>query len=176
MEDFTDITGEKGKNLAQQGQIDAAVALFKKAQIDSEYYVRQFTTSNLEKLLASPEKIGQIIALIKAYNEVRAVDVEIPATIWNSICWDGSLYGYSAQVMNACEKAVKIEPYDVDYQDSRGFARAMTGNIQGAIEDFQSYIEQSQDDELKPQRQRWIEALRRGENPFTPEEIERLLP
>ncbi len=77
--------------------------------------------------------------------------------------------------MAACDKAVELEPENGRLRDSRGLTRALTGNIEGAIEDFQAYIAWINNDEEKLQRQRWIDALRAGENPFTPEEIQTLL-
>jgi hypothetical protein len=35
------------------------------------------------------------------------------------------------------------------YQDSRGIARALTSNSQGAIEDFEAFIQKSDDENLK---------------------------
>jgi len=85
------------------------------------------------------------------------------------------LWGYAAEVMNACEQAVALAPEDGDIRDSRGLARVLTGDIEGAIEDFQAFVDWTDDEEAKSQRQRWIEALRAGgENPFTPELLEEL--
>jgi regulator of sirC expression with transglutaminase-like and TPR domain len=77
--------------------------------------------------------------------------------------------------MFACENAVTLAPKNGEFRDSRGVARAMTGNTAGAIEDFQLYIKLSDSDEGKKQRQGWIKELKAGKNPFTPKEIERLL-
>jgi len=93
----------------------------------------------------------------------------------NNLCRSGSLHGKAAEVMDACEKVVKLEPETMFYRESRGLARALTGDIQGAIEDFQFFVERTKNNRLKQKRQDWIDALRRGENPFTPEELERLL-
>jgi regulator of sirC expression with transglutaminase-like and TPR domain len=77
--------------------------------------------------------------------------------------------------MFACEKAVALTPDDGNFRNSRGLARALTGNTKGAIEDFQAFIASTDDKEDKSQRQRWVNALRAGKNPFTPEEIKSLL-
>jgi hypothetical protein len=53
-------------------------------------------------------------------------------------------------------------------------ARALTGNTQGAIEDFEAFIAQTDDKEQKSQRQRWVKDLRAGKNPFTDEELKKL--
>ena len=50
----------------------------------------------------------------------------------------------------------------------------MTGDIKGAIEDFQEYMKKAKDTVQKSQRQRWVDALRAGEDPFTDEEIKTL--
>jgi regulator of sirC expression with transglutaminase-like and TPR domain len=84
------------------------------------------------------------------------------------------LLGHVADVMHACEQAVALAPEDGGVRDSRGLARAQTGNVDGAIADFQAFIAWTNNEEQRSQRQRWIDALRRGENPFTSEEIERL--
>lgn len=78
--------------------------------------------------------------------------------------------------MYACENAVALNPENVGIRDSRGLARALNGDIAGAIGDFQAFVDfWADNDEKTFQRQRWIDALRAGENPFTPEEIETLL-
>jgi hypothetical protein len=77
----------------------------------------------------------------------------------------------------ACENAVKLaSPKDKSgYQDSRGVAKALTGDTSGAIADFEVFIaDPSKDKTYKIQRQKWIEALKKGENPFTDEVLEKL--
>ncbi len=76
--------------------------------------------------------------------------------------------------MQACEKAVTLAPKNEEFRDSRGIARALTGNKQGAIEDFQAFIKSADSDEGKKQRQGWIDALKAGKNPFSQEVIEKL--
>ena len=93
---------------------------------------------------------------------------------WNALCWEGALAGYAAKVMFACQQAVGLAPDQGGIIDSRGLARALTGDTQGAIADFQAFVEWTSSEEQKAQRQGWIEALERGENPFTPEVLEAL--
>ncbi|MBC1242195.1 ribosome assembly protein 4, partial [Nostoc sp. 2RC] len=89
-----------------------------------------------------------------------------------------SIYYYlqkqAADVLPACEKAVALAPEDGNIRDNRGLARALTGNTQGAIEDFEAYIAQTQNKDSKAQRQRWVKDLRAGKNPFTDVELEKL--
>ena len=69
-----------------------------------------------------------------------------------------------------------LAPKNGDYRKSRGLALALTGNTQGAIEDFQFFVDQAgwmQKNE-KQQAQDWLEALKKGEKPFTKEVLEGL--
>ena len=61
------------------------------------------------------------------------------------------------------------------YLDSRGLARALTGNTQGAIEDFQAYVDSSEfTEESRNQRKQWLKLLKKDKNPFTDEVLENL--
>ncbi|NEQ34214.1 MAG: hypothetical protein F6K04_25045 [Leptolyngbya sp. SIO4C5] len=75
--------------------------------------------------------------------------------------------------MFACEKAVSLAPDYGDFIDSRGLARALTGDTQGAIEDFKKFIEWEQG-HASGKRRIWVESLEQGKNPFTPEVLESL--
>jgi O-acetyl-ADP-ribose deacetylase (regulator of RNase III) len=119
---------------------------------------------------------GDIEKAVAAYAEAQKLDptIEIPANVGNNLCWWGSLWGHAADVIDACETAVALEPENGKFRDSRGLARSLTGNIAGAIEDFHAFVDWTDNEEKRLQRQRWIDALRAGDNPFTEEEIESL--
>ena len=76
--------------------------------------------------------------------------------------------------MFACEEAVKVLPDNGWVYDSRGVARALTGDFEGAIKDFEMFVEWTNSEEEKAQRKGWIESLKKGENPFTDEVLEGL--
>jgi hypothetical protein len=90
----------------------------------------------------------------------------------NNVCWSGSLHGMGGMVLPACERAIKLAPQTLKtlYADSRGLARALTGNAPGAIEDFKNGLEAARQLEWSKdyleKRQQWIEALEKGEDPF----------
>ncbi len=86
----------------------------------------------------------------------------------------GSLLGHAAEVMAACEQAVALAPDHAGIRESRGLARALTGDVAGAIDDFEAFVAWTGSDRSRAQRQDWIDALRAGQNPFTPELLERL--
>lgn len=111
------------------------------------------------------------------------------AEAFNALCWNGSLLGQATQVMDACDKAVALAApkFKPNYHDSRGLARALAGNRQGAIADFQVFVRWVQSErktaviqgaslaERQAKRQTWIHELQQGRNPFTPELKQALL-
>jgi WD40 repeat protein len=88
----------------------------------------------------------------------------------NNVCWYGSLNGYAETVMPACDYATANAPGSPNYRDSRGVARALTGDFEGAIADFQSFVEWTQlyggYDADGTLREKWITQLTAGQNPF----------
>ncbi|RKZ76097.1 MAG: hypothetical protein DRR19_28880, partial [Candidatus Parabeggiatoa sp. nov. 1] len=174
---------EKGEKLAKQGKIAAAVVEFKKAKelvpsfgFEPETKAKQFFAKGLVEQGQELANKGEIDAAIANYQQAQQMDasLKISAQQWNSLCWFGSVYGQAAKVMNACEKAVTLAPDSWSCRNSRGLARALTGNIQGAIEDYQFAIENYDDEGYKTKAQGWLEVLKKGENPFTEEMLKEL--
>jgi len=110
------------------------------------------------------------------------------ASGWNDVCWWKSVLGHAAEAMPACERGVDLEPKNGHIRDSRGLARALTGDYQGAIEDFQAYVEWSREmesfqtsgmgndyQESRLKREKWIEELKAGQNPFDEATLKQLL-
>ena len=94
---------------------------------------------------------------------IQAADAKVNDTI----CWYGSIDGFAAIVMPACERAVALAPDEKGYADSRGLARALTGDTKGAIADFKAAVEAYKEStEYVKKRQQWIATLEAGGNPF----------
>jgi len=124
-------------------------------------------------------KQGKVEEAISAYEKAQELDptLVISASSWNILGRFGSLCGSPSEVMYACEKAVALEPANVQCRDTRGLARALTGDHTRAIEDFQFYIELGkiqQPEESILKRQNWIQELKAGRNPFDEATLEAL--
>jgi regulator of sirC expression with transglutaminase-like and TPR domain len=81
-------------------------------------------------------------------------------------------------VLDACERAVELEPAHGALRDSRGLAQALTDDYGGAIEDFQFYVEWGQgrrSQQTLDKRLYWIQELEAGRNPFDATTLEELL-
>lgn len=120
---------------------------------------------------------GHIPDAMAAYAQAQTLDpsLMISAWSWNTLCWYGSLWGYAADVMTACEQAVARAPADHGFfRGARGVARALTGDGGGAIADLEAYVAWTTSGRARRQRREWIDALRAGESPFTAELLESL--
>ena len=127
--------------------------------------------------LSRKGRIYEALDVSKWARQVKP-SLEIPFSTWNTLCWDGSLFGFAPRVMVWCEKAVQIAPEDPGARDSRGLARALTNDKPGAIEDFQFYVEQAKSNidlrEMVEKRMHWINELELGRNPFNAEMLRAL--
>lgn len=125
---------------------------------------------------------GSIESSILLYEQAQKIDpdLKIDAVSWNELCLQGSLYGYAKDVLEACDQAVENASAEekTRLQDSRGLARALTGDRQGAIKDFQAFIDDESKEEIyRNKRKKWVEALKRGDkidDIFTEEVLEEL--
>lgn len=123
---------------------------------------------------------GKVKEALASYDAAQAVDPElrISAGSWNHLCWRGSLRGYAAAVIAACEQAVKLVPEHGSFRNSRGLARALMGDYAGAIEDFKFSVEWSRQSvflkPFGPKRQAWVAELEASRNPFDSATLEAL--
>jgi len=97
----------------------------------------------------------------------------VPGLAWNRICWRGATRARAAEVITACDRAVEAEPDEAEYRDSRGLARALLGDTDGAIEDFEFFLRHATD-ERRHQRRHWVTDLRAGRSPFSAEVLAEL--
>ena len=173
----------EGEQIAREGDFETAVIKFQEAlKLDPSLEIKP--QQNAQKLAAQGlvSKANELVKekkikeAIEVYKKAQQLDttVEIDAHDWNILCWRGSLNGFAKEVMFACEKAVKLVPDNEGIRDSRGLARALTGDDKGAIADFEVYIAKNNNQEHKTKRQKWVKALQEDKNPFTEEELEKL--
>jgi tetratricopeptide (TPR) repeat protein len=117
---------------------------------------------------------GRIPEALAAYAAAQAGDTTrvVGTNAWNTLCWNGAIWNHAAEVITACDLAVAGKPENGDIRESRAVARALTGDLEGAIEDLEAFVEWTESDVQRRYRERWIRALRAGENPFTEELLE----
>ena len=146
------------------GKYDLAITDYGQALVLAPGHVNAFNNRGIA--YAHLGEYDKALADFHRYTELAPADQKG----WNQVCWWGSLTGFASTVLNACDKAVRISTQHPQILDSRGLARALTGDAVGAIEDFTAYVEWSKKNGLyEPygkKREAWIAVLKRGENPF----------
>ena len=185
----------EGNRLARMGEVDRAARAFQKAQIqlaphllfDSLQEARQIWAASQQESKQTAVlgpinfgrqlmRAGEVALAIQSYRDALQADpsVTMTAADANTFCWWGSLWGHAPEVMTYCVLAVRLEPDNASYKDSRGLALALTGHMQEAIGDFAAFIERTPNIDSRLQRKRWVDQISAGKNPFTPEEIQGL--
>lgn len=196
----------RGLTYAAQGDLPQAIADYTKAleltpqdgdiyynraeayanQDDYEQAIRDYTkVLELEPRAAdAANNRGDVYAAQGNYQQAladytKAVEFDPNYVLsWNSLCRINSLAGSPAKGMDACQRAVELAPDEGVVRDSRGLARALTGDYSGAIEDFKLFVEWSKQNSLyEPyghKREAWIAELEAGRNPFDEATLEAL--
>jgi WD40 repeat protein/tetratricopeptide (TPR) repeat protein len=127
-------------------------------------------------------KANHVDDAIALFEEAREVDplVELTPDAWNGLCWFGCLSGdpdLIARVRSASDVAVTLMPEQGNYRDTRALARALSGDRDGAIADFEAYCFWTNSYPRFLERVEWIEELKKGtpvSEIFTPEVLDRL--
>lgn len=114
---------------------------------------------------------GRGSAAMRLYRELARVTSDTDdVAIANQICWNGSLDGAAGIVLPVCERAVDLDADSGYLRDSRGLARALTGDAAGAIADFNAFIAWASkaipDSALIARRKNWVSELNGGRDPF----------
>ncbi len=177
---------QEGRRLAKEGDIEGAINQFQEAlklipelNLDPELEARKIATeARVEQLII---EAGSIDEAIEAYLEAKAQGLQLGLSTFSAtmLCLNGGL-DYPASFLVACDQAVLS--LNFIYDDvrvigyayfGRGVAHAMTGDYQGAIEDFRIIEDEMRDldgyedfrSELNVDLQAWIQELEAGHNP-----------
>lgn len=110
---------------------------------------------------------GRVAEAIAKMDSALAVDsTRVTNFNLNTVCWFGALRSFATQVLRYCERAVRLDPSRTSIADSRGVARALSGNVPGAVQDFRAYTADTGNDAAsRTQRRAWAEALQAGTPP-----------
>jgi tetratricopeptide (TPR) repeat protein len=96
------------------------------------------------------------------------------------VCFYGSLAGpgLADVVRPACDAAVESRPGDGRFRESRAIARSITGDLEGAVDDFRAALADESfplTSDERAQRRLWIRRLEARTNPFDEETRRELL-
>ncbi len=97
--------------------------------------------------------------------ETESLQFAVADQTWNLICWQGCLDGQAVVVRTAGDAALRLDPSNPSIRDTRGLVRAMTGDVPGAIRDFEYFVIHTDLESERSLRQAWLERLRKGDSP-----------
>jgi tetratricopeptide (TPR) repeat protein len=176
----TNIVKRRVRTLVQRGNLEEVeknyqqlLALNPESKFDPEDRARQEIAKALiykAETFVRQKKVEDALTTLEEAKKLHSA-VKISDEIYAELCWSGVLEDKAQLVLEACEISVKNNPEHGGMRDSRGVARAMTGNLEGVIQDFKHYVEWAPSRD-RPQaridrRKRWIEQLDNGKNPFS---------
>jgi hypothetical protein len=167
---------QEGQQLEQDGDYDAAIDAYNNA-IDHNpdhgdaYFYRAGAHFQLANNAAA-------VSDARRATELNPDNAEYQARL----CIYGSLLDsveIEPDILQACERAVELDPDDGVAYNRRGIARALTGDLTGAAKDLafhKEWLEENHPDEttLIVEREEWITALEAGENPIDEDTLEEL--
>jgi WD40 repeat protein/tetratricopeptide (TPR) repeat protein len=184
---------EQGEYFAKAGDVSRAADLFRKA-MDADHTLA-FDPKAKAGSLAAPGRLedgrqkarhGKLEAAVSAFAQAHELDpsLTIDAQDWDELCRLGSISGRPKDTMYACDNALASDPKNGSFHDSRGIARALTGDRRGAIEDLKAFVVWARPSlqtrggynrkAQVSQREDWIRALLANEDPLTPDVIRAL--
>lgn len=158
-----------------EGDVPRAVADFEQAlRLNPDFAPAQFNLGLALLAQGAGERERGMVALRRA----QELAPEAPGP-YNALCWEYALQSRPEEALPYCDQAVALDPTPFS-RDSRGVVYALQGRNTEAIAEFESFVSwlqgQSQTvyEHYAPERQAWIEALRRGRDPFDSAMLESL--
>ena len=156
---------------AGAGDVDLALADFSRAaELEPGSPIAFFNRGLLYSGLEEWEKSN---ADLREAQKLNPEDVTLNSTL----CRQLAIQRKGEEALGYCELAVAAEP-EGPALDSRGLARVVNGDREGAIADFTAFlewVEASTEDacgeKVGPSREAWIAELKAGGNPFDDETL-----
>jgi tetratricopeptide (TPR) repeat protein len=172
----------QARDLAATDHLEDATKLLKEAvandpslKIDPEADAKRFAApSHYRKARVALDARH----ISEAFNEFRLLteldpSFPVPADDWNDLGWNAALEDHLQEASFASNAAVKSDPGNGSYRDTRGVVLALLGDRPGAIKEFEFAIQsKALTAEEKKVRKQWLDDLKRGKNPLTPKVLD----
>jgi len=182
------VTVAAGHVTLDKAQFNNAVELLRQAKewspalvpLEPAVRAKFLVAQTLANQVVSLARQGRVDDALAACTQAQKFEEKpgsvVTAYILNDLCWWGCLHGQVGKVKFAGDDAVKLDPMNPRFRDTHGLAHALTGDLKGAADDFEAYAEWNAAPPQEAQkRRRWVESLRAGKNPITPDVLKELL-
>ena len=140
--------------------------LFPNVPVDASVVSGELDQAHLQVLKGNTQKATEFYENADKWSD----EIGDPA-VSNDVAWKGATDDMAQQVASAADAAVKMDPGNGWYRDTRALVRALRGDTKGAIEDYEAYLEWARYQKYEyqstiDQRRAWLSALKSGSNPF----------
>lgn len=142
---------DEGKELARAGQIEQATARYAQAvnldpglDIDPAAEANRLGQRTARNLIEEGIELagtGDIETSLARFREAEALDsgYEIAGEDWDHLCAQGGRWEQAEAVVDACNRAVELDPENGSFYLSRAIVRLLLGDTAGARADFAVY-------------------------------------
>jgi tetratricopeptide (TPR) repeat protein len=173
--DYAEAYNNRGMARKAHGDLAGALSDYDQAiRLKQDFVLAYYNRGNARR------QSGDLTGAVADYSQALEVTPDDPDTV-NNLCWTYILLAQADRGLEYCEQAVKLAaPDDVPgSRDSRALAYALLGRYSEALADFEAFVvwaEQYPEDyaDVLARRREWIEVLKRGVNPITPEVLKDL--
>lgn len=182
---------ERAKAAAEAARIEAATESFRRAkELDPELELdpaREAARIAAPRILDRVDRLARLHRTREALAAVEraqefAPELAVAASIWHRLCRSGIVSGDATEVGDACDRAIELSEGRSNYFAARGVVRAITGDTEAAIADFEAYLafeaqpmrfrgDVRNGIEARARVERWLEAARTGNLSLTKEDI-----
>jgi tetratricopeptide (TPR) repeat protein len=163
----------QGHRFLKQGKLGEAIAAVTEAQrlyprLELSLYAGDFITVISE--LSLSDNIDHLRISFKSTEFMSKIisDEKYRSILFYSICLNGIVLGYASEFIEACEKSIAFDPTRIFFRYNRALARALSGNLQGSLEDFDFIVHQLEQFPVAKsvllEIEQWRSALRLGRN------------
>lgn len=114
-----------------------------------------------------------VLEALPVFKKAAALGMVLAPERWARMCRLAALAGEASEGLFAGDKAVDLDPDSAAAWDSRGLARALSGDTRGALRDFAMYfvLANGQSPAQRARRLAWMMELGAGKNPIDEKEI-----
>jgi WD40 repeat protein len=142
---------DEGKELAREGQIEQATARYAQAvkfdpslnldPAEEAQRLAQRTAENLVEEGLELAKAGHIEDALARFQEAKAMETgfEISAEDLDRLCAQGGRREQPEAVLDACNRAIELEPENGSFYNNRAIVRLLLGDTEKARADFAVY-------------------------------------
>ena len=172
---------DRGYNLALNGDVEGAEGLFQRAlELDPTFSISPESEALRIAAHALRDK-ADALANAGEHEEASIIfEQAVQGALLNkdpflsaTVCYYGSVGGHAAIVLQSCNDALDLDSESTAAFDARALARALTGDAEGAIEDYDRVIKDLESGAFVPfdaeqvlaEREAFREALEEGTDP-----------